>query len=875
MPSLFTRDEQKEQDRARRGVPRESLRSRVPYSRTWWSRYFPTRAKARRAIFYSLLGASAIFGCLFGLTLVNTADMPQMEDLERYHPSTKTDLLDVHGRTFGSFALERRIVVPYTEFPTVLHDAILSIEDKSFDKNAGVNPFRVAGAAYIDLRSKGKRQGASTLTMQLARNLFLSADQTITRKLQEILLSVQIERHFTKHQIFALYANQIYLGSGVYGFEAGSEYYFSKHVHELTLPEAALLAALPKGPTSYSPTRHPERALKRRNLVLSEMMGDGVITRSQYEEAKQAPLGLKIEQTTNTVAPYFVEEVRRQLEQEYGADAVHGAGLKIYTTMDLDLQLVANKAVLDGTAAYERRHGWKAKLSNIAANGTDLETYTHPDWNDLIATGSYFHALVTEVKANRVVVRIGRRYAVMTPPDWAWTTTYSANKLLAVGDLVYVRIEDAAAGTATMHVSLQQDSGTQASLMAVNNANGEVLSMVGGRDFSLSQFNRATQAERQVGSSFKPYVYTAAIEQLHSKPGDIIVDGPTSFYTPNGPYTPHNYEANYKGSMTLLNAFAESRNIPALKLANQVGIRKVIEVAHRFGVTSNIPAFLPVAIGSAGISLQEQVGAYSVFPNDGILIKPHVIRRVVQADGLPLKQATPRVKEVIAVDTARTMMKLLQAVTQFGTGAQAGAVLKHPLGGKTGTTNSYTDAWFIGFSPSITCGTWIGFDDRKSLGDKETGAKAALPMWIDFMKVAIARTPVESFPKDNAPKKTLDVNADEDAAPKAKKPETSDDDDADDDSTPAASKAAPVPATPDPSSPNADQMPDDAPAAGTPRTAAPPTPGQRGYVASPIGPYRPYNGPLLQNSTPPKNPPAATPAAPRTATEPTRVPAPR
>jgi penicillin-binding protein 1A len=842
VPSLFTRHEPTDEERTRRGVQRQTLRNRVPYARTWWAKYFPTRAKARRAIFYTLLGLSAVFGSLFGLLLVNSADMPQMEELERFRPSTKTDLLDVKGRPFGSFALERRVVVPYSEFPKVLHDAILSIEDKSFDKNAGINPFRVAGAAWVDLHSKGKRQGASTLTMQLARNLFLSADQTVTRKLQEILLSVQIERHFTKPQIFALYANQIYLGSGVYGFEAGANFYFSKHAHELTLPEAALLAALPKGPTSYSPIRHPERALKRRNLVLTEMLNDGMITQSQCDEAKQTPLVLKIEETPNTVAPYFVEEVRRQLEQEYGADAVHGAGLKIYTTMDLDLQLVANKAVLDGIAAYERRHGWKAKLINVATPDVDLETYKHPDWDDTIANGSYFHALVTEVKPQRVVVRIGRRYAELKPADWAWTTIYNADKLLTRGDIAYVRIEDAASGTATMHASLQQDSGVQASLMAVNNANGEVLAMIGGRDFALSQFNRATQAERQTGSSFKPYVYTAAIEQLHSKPTDTIVDGPTSFYTPNGPYTPHNYEADYKGTMTLINAFAESRNIPALKLANQVGIRKVIEVAHRFGVTSNIPAFLPVAIGSAGIKLQEQVGAYSVFPNDGILIKPHVIRRVVQADGLPLKEVTPVVKQVIEVETARTMMKLLQAVTTYGTGAQAGAVLKHPLGGKTGTTNSYTDAWFIGFSPSVTCGTWIGFDDRKSLGDKETGAKAALPMWIDFMKAVVARTPVESFPTAVVPKRAVDVDTDDTAPAKAKKP--ADDDDDDDDSAAPAKPATPAAPSPTSSPADTDVMPNDTPSTATPRTSAPAAaPPPNGYVNTPVGPYRPYTAP--------------------------------
>jgi len=733
---------------------------------------FTNRKNARRAAFFVLLGLSAVFGVLVGLLLIYSTEMPQMADLERYRPNTTTQLLDVHGRTFGSFALERRVVVPYEDFPPILKNAILSIEDKSFEKNAGINPLRAAEAAYLDMHSHGRKQGASTLTMQLARNLFLSAEKTWKRKLQEVVLTVQIEQHFTKDQIFALYANQIYLGSGTYGFEAGSEFYFSKHVRDLSLPEAALLAALPKGPTQYSPLRHPDRAIKRRNLVLSEMLQDKKISRTQYEVARTSPLGLQIEAPESTVAPYFVEEVRRQLEQQYGAEQVHGAGLKIYTTMDLDLQQTAYHAVMTGVATYERRHGWKGHLQNILAAGQEMETYKHPDWAQPLDGGTYFHALVTEATAKKVAVRIGAREYEVDPASWAWTQTVRVQDLLTRGDIAYVRLMDGGD-----RVALEQDSGAQASMMAVDNSNGEVLAMVGGRDYALSQFNRATQAERQVGSSFKPYVYTAAVEH-GSKPSDLIVDGPTSFYTPNGPYTPHNYEADYKGSMTLLNAFAESRNIPALKLANQVGIRKVIEVAHRFGVTSNLPAFLPVAIGSAGISLVEQVGAYSVFPNDGIRIEPHYIRKVVQADGLPLEQEAPQVKEVISLEVARTMMKFLEAVPQFGTAAQAGAVLKHPLGGKTGTTNDYTDAWFIGFSPSVTCGTWIGYDDRKSLGEKETGAKAALPMWIEFMKAAIARTPVEAFPTANAPKKTLELQATPTEEPAAKKP--ADEEDADD-----------------------------------------------------------------------------------------------
>jgi len=757
----------------------------------WWRRLFRTSESAAypnhriavRATYVLLLGLSAVLGALVGLMLVYTVDLPQIQDLERYRPNTTTELLDIHGRQFGSFALERRVVMPYSEFPPVLRAALISIEDKTFERNWGVNLVRAVGAAWRDLHSRSRAQGSSTLTMQLARNLFLSNEKTYGRKFQEILLSVQIERVFTKDQIFQMYANQIYLGHGTYGFEAASEYYFSKHVRDLTLPEAALLAALPKGAEYYSPVNHPDRALRRRNLVLYEMRQDGKITQQQEEQAEAAPLGLHIEPPPNSVAPYFVEEVRRQLEKQYGAEAVHGAGLKVYTTLDLDLQLVAYKAVLDGTAAYERRHGWKGHLQNVLGSGTELDKYQHPDWNQAIDPQGYYHGLVTNVGASRVTVKIGPVRAVMTPASWRWTGQTAGDRFLRVGDIVYVKLGGAATD-GVLRADLEQDSGAQASMMAVDNASGEVLAMVGGRDFALSQFNRATQSEREVGSSFKPYDYTAAVE-AGAKPTDIIVDGPVSFYTPNGPYTPHNYEGDYKGAMTLLNAFAESRNIPALKLADKVGIRKIIETAHRFGVTSNIPAFLPVAIGAADISLYDQVQSYSVFPNDGIRIHPHYIRKVVQANGMPLDLPPATVTEVISVDTARTMMEFLQAVTRFGTGAAA-AQLKHPLGGKTGTTNDFTDAWFIGFSPSVTCGTWIGYDNRQSLGDKETGAKAALPMWMTFMRAAIANKPDEKFPEGGAPKKQLDVPVTPEGETPQAKPAEAQPDEPDDSSEPQA-----------------------------------------------------------------------------------------
>ena len=694
-----------------------------------------------RVIIGLLVLLSALVGASVGLLLVYSTDLPQVERLEHYRPSSTTDLYDDHGRVIGSFALQRRVVANYEDYPKLLRDALISVEDKDFEKHSGINFWRILGAAYRDLISGGKVQGASTLTMQLSRNLFLTPDRTFHRKMQEMLLAMQIERHFTKPQIFTLYANQIYLGHGVYGFEAASEYYFSKQAKDLTLEEAALLAGLPKSPVFYSPINHPDRTLKRRNLVLNAMLEDGKITANQAEAAKNKPLGLNLQKDPNSLAPYFVEDIRRYLESKYGTDEVHQGGLRVYTTIDSNLQRAANQAVLDGLAAYERRHGWKAHLPNAIAMGIALDKYRHPDWDNDLEVGGYVHGLVIEVRHAFATVKFAGYIAPIAQADAAWTGQ-KVNNILSVGDVVYVKILSLG-DNGQARVSLEQDSGAQGALLAIDNASGEIRAMVGGRDFEESKFNRATQALRQVGSSFKPYVYTADIDQGAS-PNDTILDAPVMFQNGSTQYTPHNYDEKFEGNITLRRALLMSRNIPALKLADQLGMKTVIDYAHRFGITSNLPPYLPVALGAAEVSLLEQTSAYSVFPNDGVRVVPRYITKVTDYEGRVLEEDYPDVKDVISERTARIMVSMLRDVVLHGTGIAASA-MKYPVAGKTGTTNDFTDAWFVGFSPNLSCGVWVGFDEKKSLGAKETGARAALPIWMNFMNAALAGTDPGDF----------------------------------------------------------------------------------------------------------------------------------
>jgi len=697
------------------------------------------------SVFGALVFASALIGCLSGLALVYSVDLPA--SIEQYRPISNTELYDDHGRLIGSFALQRRVVATYDDYPKVLRDAVISIEDKNFENHSGVELWRLLSAAYHDLMSKDHIQGASTLTMQLARNLFLSPERSYGRKVQELLLAIQIERRFTKAQIFTLYANQIYLGHGVYGFESAAEFYFSKPAKDLRLEEAALLAGLPKAPNNYSPIRNPERAIRRRNLVLNAMLIAGRITALQAGEAKKAPISLLIARDPNCVAPYFIEEVRLYLEKKYGNEQVLESGLKVYTSLNVDLQKAATQAVLDGLAGYERRHGWRAHIANVRQLGLTVESYKDPNGQGNIEPATYVHALVATVSDRAVIVKVGRYTAMIDASDVHWTQ-HSLPELFSVGDIVYVKVL-AATKDGKARVRLEEDSGTQGALVAIDNRTGDVKAMVGGRDFDESKFNRATQALRQVGSSFKPYVYTAAIDQ-GAMPEDTVLDAPVTFMTASGPYTPHNYDEQFKGAVTLRTALAESRNIPALKLAESVGIKTVIDYAHRFGISEHIPVYLPIALGAVELTLLEHTSAFSAFANDGVRLAPRYVVKVTDFEGHVLEDDYSVAHDVISERTARIMASMLREVVLHGTAAAA-SHMKFALAGKTGTTNDFTDAWFVGFSRSLTCGVWIGFDERKSLGKKETGALAALPVWMSFMQVALEKNDRREFPVPNIP----------------------------------------------------------------------------------------------------------------------------
>jgi len=692
-------------------------------------------------VFVFLLCLSIALGATAGVLFVYNSDLPQVSSLEDYHPGLITEVRSDDGQIIGSFALERRIIATWEDIPPIVEAAVTSVEDQNFRSHWGIDFYGIARAGMKDVMAGRWVEGGSTVTQQLSKNLFLTPERTIRRKIQEAMLAIQIERFYTKEQILTMYCNLHYMGHGQYGFRAAAEYYFGKELKDVTIEEAAMLAAIPRSPPNYSPILHPDRALARRNYAIDRMVAEKKITVVQGEEAKARSITLAERKRPDELAPYFVEEVRRYLEKKYGTFAVHEGGLQVFSTLNVEAQKAANNAVRAGLREYDRRHGWRGVERNLLNEGIkDLKSHELKEWKLAIRTNDIVPGIVMDIDKNGVAkVRIDNYQAQLRPQDFAWTQAKLASEILKPGDVALFQIRALHPAQKTVDVTLEQKPKVQGAMIAIHPQSGEIKAMIGGYDFDESKFNRTTQALRQTGSVFKPFVYAAAVDNGLS-PEDTILDAPVSF----GTYSPGNYDGKFEGLVTLRRALGDSRNIPAVKTLAKLGVNNLVPYLRRFGITSKIEPVLPIALGAADVTLIEMVSAYSTFPNDGVRIVPQMITRVVDNEGNVLEDNLPELRDVIPLDTARIMVDLLQEPVRSGT-ARAAQDLKRPVAGKTGTTNDFTDAWFIGFTPDLVAGAWLGFDEKVTLGDKETGGRGALPMWIEFIREVYKDKPVLPF----------------------------------------------------------------------------------------------------------------------------------
>jgi penicillin-binding protein 1A len=694
---------------------------------------------ARQAGLAALFIAAALGGTLSGVLFAYSDDLPEVSALDNYTPNTITRVLGRDGSLVGEFAVERRVVVRYDDIPVTLRQAILAAEDAGFFDHAGLSISRMMLALARDIVSRGNVPGGSTLTQQLARNLFpksIGFDRTWERKVKEALVAIQIEKRYSKPEIFTMYCNQIYFGHGAYGVEAASQLYFRKRAKDLTLEEAALIAGIIQANVRQSPYVNPEAAKRRRNYALDRMATEHFITDAEATEAKARPIAVAGEPTADgSPAPYFLEEVRKYLEAKYGAKALYESGLTVRTPLDLDLQMAANRAIDRGLRRVDkRRSSFRKPQRNVLAEKHTVEDFRHERWNRPMVEGDVVPAVVMAVADGTARVRMGSLTGELNKTAIQWTRKTSAGDLVKAGDLVEVDLVkiNAEAGTAT--VVLEQPPLLEGALVALDNRTGEVLAMVGGFSFGRSKFNRATQAFRQIGSTVKPILYTAAIDRGLT-PTTLVDDSPTTFDAGEGqpPYTPGNYDRKFMGIMTMRRALEQSRNIPAVKVIEMLGPNQVAGYAARFGFREPFRPFLSMALGAQEATLIELTSAYSVFPNHGIRMAPFSVLSITDREGAQLEEGRPAPRDAIRADTAYVMTNLLRGVVLRGTGAAANA-LDWPLAGKTGTVDDYTDAWFVGFDPNITVGVWMGRDEKKPIGQGETGTTAALPMWMDFMK---------------------------------------------------------------------------------------------------------------------------------------------
>jgi len=737
-----------------------------------------------------------IFGYLFGIGAVLflvvatgvawfvsdlASDLPDYDLLAKYEPPVTTRIHAADGQLVAEYARERRLYLPIQAVPDRVKAAFLSAEDKNFYDHSGLDYYGIARAVVQNVEAYGSGQrlvGASTITQQVAKNFLLSSEQSMERKIKEAILALRIEQAYSKDKIFELYLNEIFLGLGSYGIASAALTYFDKSVHELTLSEAAYLAALPKAPNNYHPFRHTERGIERRNWVVDRMIENGYATPEDGAAAKAGPLGVKVRTTGPHIfaADYFAEEVRRQISEMFGEDTLYEGGLSVRTSLDPGTQVLARQALMNGLVKFDRQRGWRGPVEHLEIGG---------DWGEAVAKVTPL-ADVLEWKLAIVLSTSGGEARIGLRPDrepgtskvsderatgviplaemsWAKNGINSPGDVLNVGDVVYVEpIEET-----IDQYRLRQVPEVEGGIVVMDPHTGRVLAMVGGFSFSESQFNRATQAQRQPGSSFKPFVYAAALDNGYT-PSSVVMDAPIEIDPGFGQpiWRPSNYSDKFYGPSTLRTGIERSRNVMTVRLAQDMGMPLVAEYARRFGVYDNLGPYLPMALGSGETTVLRMVAGYSVFANGGRSVSPTLIDRIQDRYGQTIFRHQERLCEgceaqewqgqdepaiidnrdqVLDPMTAYQMVSMLEGVVQRGTATVVSRSIDKPLAGKTGTTNDYRDAWFVGFSPDLVVGVYVGYDQPRSLGRSSTGGQLAAPIVTEFLQGALAEAPPIPF----------------------------------------------------------------------------------------------------------------------------------
>jgi len=694
-----------------------------------------------------------------------SSNLPYIGSLKEYRPPIITEVYSDTGELIGRFWEEKRIVVSLDRLPPHLVHAFIAAEDARFYEHEGLDIFSIFRAFLKNLKAGRIEQGGSTITQQVTKSLLLkNTERTYRRKAREALLSIQLEKNFSKEQILFLYLNQIYLGQGAYGVEAAARTYFNKPARDLSLAESALLAGLPQAPARYSPVDHFDLAKSRQRYVLQRMHKEGYINDQELKNAIEESLGIQADwENPFQKAPYFTEHVRRYLLKEYGRDLLYRGGLKVYTTLSLSAQEAAKDAVRAGLADLDKREGFRGPLRHLTPE--EAASFREKASKELASSppgeGDVLQGLVQGVDDSQkeALVTVGDLKCRLSLSEMEWarkpnpdipyyaTKVRRISRVLKPGDVVLVRLlKRLDSSDYGWEVSLEQVPEVQGALLCMIPETGEVKAMVGGRDFASSQFNRAVQSRRQPGSAFKPLIYAAALDWGMS-PGKILIDAPyiSEANTSDEVWKPKNYKERFFGPTLFRTALAKSRNVITVKILRRIGVDHAVAYANRMGIESELSPDLSLALGSSGVSLLEMTRAYAVFANGGRLVKPIFIKQVVDRNGNIIEENQPEALEVISKETAYVMTDLLKAVIKEGTGWRARA-LKRPAAGKTGTTNDLRDAWFIGYTPGFVAGVWVGYDDQKTMGKGETGSRAASPIWIDFFSRILDGKPVREFP---------------------------------------------------------------------------------------------------------------------------------